>query len=664
MKHTAIWLIIILCLLSGLVFLVSCDKDDADPGLTRPKGTEPYTLNVTVRHKSDPAAKASGITLQGLGIDENGLATGPEIGPFYYKNPTFPLVAEVTLYKPPCFYRITVIAEMSLDGGLRSQNAVIDICRSTSSKLNVDTYEGVQPGNIEILAPISANAGVTIPVSCVVHNLDAPDSDEHPVSAQLTENNGQTAREEGISAGSVVAGTFRDPYPATSAETERVFTCTVTDEKSDPQGVTERVPRALLTPTPTLTPTAIPDTDGDGILDPDDNCPTVANSEQEDTDGDGIGDVCELDTDGDGIQDALDNCPMTPNSDQEDVDGNGIGDACEGDSDGDGIIDPNDNCPTVANENQDDQDNDGIGDACEYDTDGDGIPDSEDNCPLVENSNQDDTDGNGVGDACEDDQDGDGISDLLDNCPTTSNTDQTDDDGDGVGDVCDNCSTTVNPAQTDSDGDNLGDECDNCPTTSNSDQADSDGDNVGDACSSCPNDPDNDVDGDGICGEVDICPDVSNPLQIATDTDAGCRFIDNGDGTITDDDTGLMWLQDANCANTVGYDPNGTGDGRVDWLNAGAFVDAINAGTYPACSGGGYADWHLSTRDELVSLIDDSNSSPALPTGHPFTNVLNDIYWTSTEYAPNPTDAWYVYLDDGDVNGDDKTSTDYAWAVR
>jgi hypothetical protein len=58
------------------------------------------------------------------------------------------------------------------------------------------------------------------------------------------------------------------------------------------------------------------DADGDGILDPDDNCPGDVNPLQEDGDQDGVGDVC-------------DNCPDTPNPDQADSDGDGIGDACD-----------------------------------------------------------------------------------------------------------------------------------------------------------------------------------------------------------------------------------------------------------------------------------------------------------------------------------------------
>jgi len=55
----------------------------------------------------------------------------------------------------------------------------------------------------------------------------------------------------------------------------------------------------------------IPDTDGDGVLDVDDNCPLVANADQGDFDADGIGDVCDLDVDGDTVLNADDMCPST-----------------------------------------------------------------------------------------------------------------------------------------------------------------------------------------------------------------------------------------------------------------------------------------------------------------------------------------------------------------
>jgi PKD repeat protein len=224
------------------------------------------------------------------------------------------------------------------------------------------------------------------------------------------------------------------------------------------------------------------DTDGDGIPDSVDNCPSTPNPDQADADGDGVGDACDAltDSDGDGVADASDNCPAVANPGQEDADGDGIGDACDAltDSDGDGIADASDNCPAVANPGQEDADGDGIGDACDAltDSDGDGIADASDNCPAVANPGQEDADGDGIGDACDalTDSDGDGVADASDNCPAVANPGQEDADGDGIGDACD--------ALTDSDGDGVADASDNCPAIANPDQSDGDGDGIGDAC--------------------------------------------------------------------------------------------------------------------------------------------------------------------------------------
>ncbi len=112
------------------------------------------------------------------------------------------------------------------------------------------------------------------------------------------------------------------------------------------------------------------DPDGDGVDDPPDNCPLVANPDQADNDGDGIGNACDPtpdgpDTDGDGVPDVTDNCDTVVNPGQADTDSDGAGDACDADDDNDGILDGPDNCDLNANAGQEDTDADGIGNVCD-----------------------------------------------------------------------------------------------------------------------------------------------------------------------------------------------------------------------------------------------------------------------------------------------------------
>ncbi|MCD6498559.1 MAG: OmpA family protein [Deltaproteobacteria bacterium] len=114
------------------------------------------------------------------------------------------------------------------------------------------------------------------------------------------------------------------------------------------------------------------------------------------------------DTDGDGIPDSTDACPTQP----EDIDGFDDADGCpDPDNDQDGIQDQDDKCPNQTEDLDGYQDADGCPDV---DNDGDGIPDIKDRC-----ANQpEDLDGYQDSDGCPDkDNDGDGLADAADRCP-------------------------------------------------------------------------------------------------------------------------------------------------------------------------------------------------------------------------------------------------------
>jgi hypothetical protein len=270
------------------------------------------------------------------------------------------------------------------------------------------------------------------------------------------------------------------------------------------------------------------DADGDGVLDPADNCPAIANANQTDTDNDDEGDACDTDDDGDDIADSADNCPLTSNTNQTNTDDDTEGDACDTDDDNDAVLDGVDNCSLVANASQTNTDSDGDGDACDADDDNDEVLDGADNCPLISNADQADADNDGKGDACDSsndsDTDNDGIGDLLDNCPAAANSDQANNDNDESGDVCD----------TDDDNDAVLDSADNCPLIANAGQANNDDDASGDAC-------DTDDDNDAVLDSADNCPLIANAGQVNNDEDA------SGDACDTDDDNDAV-LDDAdNC---------------------------------------------------------------------------------------------------------------------
>ena len=134
------------------------------------------------------------------------------------------------------------------------------------------------------------------------------------------------------------------------------------------------------------------------------------------------------------------------------------------------------------------------------------------------------------------------------------------------------------------------------------------------------------------------------------------RFTDNGDGTVTDNLTGLIWMKNANCNSGPGL-----------WAAAVTFCNTRNSGECGLTDGSIEGDWRLPNRNELLSLIDNSNHLPSLPDGHPFTNAQQQsYYWTSTSVSFAPTtSAWIVALDYGASFSRQKlTSYNGIWPVR
>ena len=144
------------------------------------------------------------------------------------------------------------------------------------------------------------------------------------------------------------------------------------------------------------------------------------------------------------------------------------------------------------------------------------------------------------------------------------------------------------------------------------------------------------------------------------------RFMDNGDGTVTDNLTGLIWLKNANCPNEV-----------KSWGDAITFANSLydgwtGDGTGGDCdlSDGSVAgDWRLPNAKELLSLVDYGISyvpgTPVLPSDHPFARVQSAGYWSSTTFEGFAFRAWYVSMNIPETSFGDKAANSlYVWPVR
>jgi hypothetical protein len=112
--------------------------------------------------------------------------------------------------------------------------------------------------------------------------------------------------------------------------------------------------------------------------------------------------------------------------------------------------------------------------------------------------------------------------------------------------------------------------------------------------------------------------------------------------------TGLIWTRNANLA-----------EFPMRWQEALDHVAGMNEKR-----AFDHSDWRLPNRRELRSLMSHQTKKPALPEGHPFTNVFLAWYWTSTTAAINPAYAWYVHMEGARMFYGDKEQFALLWPVR
>jgi hypothetical protein len=124
------------------------------------------------------------------------------------------------------------------------------------------------------------------------------------------------------------------------------------------------------------------------------------------------------------------------------------------------------------------------------------------------------------------------------------------------------------------------------------------------------------------------------------------RFHGAGE-VVRDALTELMWTTKANFT-----------EFPVDWLEALDTVRRMNRESYA-----GHRDWRLPNRRELRSLISYQTRDPALPRPHPFQDV-QEAYWSSTSSGFEPDWCMALYMYKGAVGVGQKKDENFSvWAV-
>lgn len=129
---------------------------------------------------------------------------------------------------------------------------------------------------------------------------------------------------------------------------------------------------------------------------------------------------------------------------------------------------------------------------------------------------------------------------------------------------------------------------------------------------------------------------------------AGKRFIDNGDGTVTDTRHGLMWAK------------NGW---PLAFFAASRWSDAVSKCSHLTL--GGHKDWRLPSVQQWQTLIDPDEQAPSLPSPNPFENVIIHMpYWSNSEMSKYPVKAYAVLLYNGRIHQLSKDDRAFILPVR
>ena len=132
-----------------------------------------------------------------------------------------------------------------------------------------------------------------------------------------------------------------------------------------------------------------------------------------------------------------------------------------------------------------------------------------------------------------------------------------------------------------------------------------------------------------------ICQTTTIPATTPT-----ARFTNNGNGTVTDKKTGLMWKQ---CSEGLSGMDCTVGVAKTEtWWVALQYTQTVNTTSGFA----GFSDWRLPNIKELRSIVERQCHSPAINLTI-FPNTAADYFWSSSTAAWSGEYAWYVTFDIG-----------------
>ena len=142
------------------------------------------------------------------------------------------------------------------------------------------------------------------------------------------------------------------------------------------------------------------------------------------------------------------------------------------------------------------------------------------------------------------------------------------------------------------------------------------------------------------------------------------RYTDNGDGTISDAQTGLMWMQ---CSYGQTYDGADSDQDDIICEGSPAFGNWQQAFAWAADSNAnfdyGYSDWRLPNIKELGSIVDFGSAKPAINQSI-FPNTASGPYWSSTPSRANVHQTIFIGFQAGDYGPSDRISNLYLRLVR